>query len=134
MVLVDILGELNTFLLMLSKPICSVIRKSLASVQPILSATNSARLYRIYNYCPFLISRVYIHLYDKYFLSGAALNAQPSTRIEAKQIREHILINEGWRFYKYGAADHHDALLSGKAHLRNIKVTELVHNTDGSIK
>jgi hypothetical protein len=29
---------------------------------------------------------------------------------------------------------YHDTQLSGKTHLRNVKVTELQHNTDGSIK
>ena len=29
---------------------------------------------------------------------------------------------------------YHDTQLSGKTHLRNVKVTELFHNTDGTIK
>jgi hypothetical protein len=29
---------------------------------------------------------------------------------------------------------YHDTELSGKTHLRNVKVTELIHNPDGTIK
>ncbi len=35
--------------------------------------------------------------------------------------------NKWWLFY-------HDSQLSGKTHLRNVKVTELTHNADGSIQ
>lgn len=39
-----------------------------------------------------------------------------------------VSVNNKWYLF------YHDAQLSGKTHLRNIKVTELVHNTDGSIQ
>jgi hypothetical protein len=42
----------------------------------------------------------------------------------------HSIINSGgkwWLFY-------HDIQLSGKTHLRNVKVTELKFNPDGSIQ
>ena len=39
-----------------------------------------------------------------------------------------IKVKEKWYLF------YHDAQLSGKNHLRNVKVTELVHSPDGSIK
>jgi len=41
----------------------------------------------------------------------------------------HSIIEKGGKWYVY----YHDTELSNKTHLRNIKVTELKHNTDGSI-
>lgn len=42
----------------------------------------------------------------------------------------HSIIEFKGKWYLF----YHDTQLSGKNHLRNVKVTELVHNTDGSIK
>jgi hypothetical protein len=41
----------------------------------------------------------------------------------------HSIVEQKGKWYIY----YHDTQLSGKTHLRNIKVTELKHNTDGSI-
>ncbi len=42
----------------------------------------------------------------------------------------HSIVEVGGKWYIF----YHDTQLSGKTHLRNIKVTELVHNADGSIQ